>query len=165
MLIGISGKKRSGKDTVADILMMKYPKSIKYYFAACLKMEVARACGVTVEYIDEHKDNFRRILQGWGTDFRRKLQDENYWIKKMEIAVQNFSSFKNIIIPDVRFKNEYDFVKQNGGIVIRVSRDTGAIDNHVSETELDKEQFDAVILNDSDFGHIVDQVLAIDKIK
>lgn len=160
-LIGISGKKRTGKDTVADILVRLHPNTIKYYFAAPLKQEVARACGVSVEYIDAHKANFRLILQGWGTNFRRDLHDKNYWVRKMEIAIAHLEKFNTVVIPDVRFKNEYDFIKKNGGKVLRVSRATGMQDTHPSETELDKEKFDEIILNDSTIDHLIEQVVKI----
>ena len=146
MIIGISGKKRAGKDTVADILYVLHSNSVRYYFAQPLKLEVARACGVSVEYINEHKDNFRLILQGWGTNFRRELYDKNYWIKKMEVAISNLERYDNILIPDVRFKNEYVMVKSKGGIMIRVLG-ISQPDSHVSEIELDNEPFDYVIDN------------------
>lgn len=160
MIIGISGKKRSGKDTVADILLGAHANSIKYSFSNPLKCEVARACGVTVEYIEEHKDNFRLILQGWGTDYRRKLFGEDYWIKKMDQAIEQFSGRSLVIIPDVRFMNEYDWVKLHDGIMVRVERPglpTG--DGHVSETELDNiPNWDIVIRNDGTIKDLIDQV-------
>lgn len=162
MIIGISGKKRSGKDTVADMLQMFIPKTIKYHFATPLKREVAMAMNVSVEYIDQHKDNFRKILQGYGTDYRRMLFGDDYWVNKMQTALSVIStngSINNIIIPDVRFKNEYEFVKRNHGIMIRVnSSRTDNTDTHISETELDTFKFDYTIDNSGTLIELNEQV-------
>lgn len=161
-IIGISGKKGAGKDTIADILLCHYPKSIKYSFAAQLKIEVSHATGYGVEYIELHKDNFRLILQGWGTDFRRKLFGVDYWIKKMEDARERLSINHDVlIVPDVRFINEYEWVKRNGGIVIRVERNHDYGDVHASEVELDNATFDHTILNIGSFMDLQQKVMEI----
>lgn len=165
MIIGISGKKRSGKDTVADMLQMFLPKTIKYHFATPLKREVAAVMNVSVEYIDQHKDNFRKILQGYGTDYRRMLFGDDFWIKKMQTALGVISAngnVNNIVIPDVRFKNEYEFVKANHGLMIRVnSNRTDNADTHISETELDKFTFDYTIDNSGTLVELSEQVETI----
>ena len=42
----------------------------------------------------------------------------------------------NWIITDVRFFNETQAIKDKGGILIRVNRDSDSKDSHVSENEL-----------------------------
>jgi len=161
MFIGISGKKKSGKDTVADIISTILPNCIKYSFATELKKEVSRATGFSVKYIDEHKDNFRLVLQGWGTDFRRGIYGDTYWIKKMEEACEQFGMYENILIPDVRFENEYDWIKSKNGIVIRVDRHMDFSDSHISETALDNYKFDHHIIND---GTLEDLVVMVEQL-
>ena len=52
------------------------------------------------------------------------------------------------IIPDVRFESEAKAIKDRGGILIRVNRNTGYCDNHPSETALDNyDKFDFIINN------------------
>ncbi len=166
MIIGLSGKKHCGKDTAANIICQLVPSCIKYAFAAELKNEVARATGFSVRYIDEHKESFRLILQGWGTDFRRKIFGEYYWIKKMEEAIVTLSSrYQNIIIPDVRFKNELDWIKGKGGMVFRIERFVDFSDTHVSETELDGAQFDGVLLNHGTEQNLEDKLVKLDIVK
>lgn len=110
----------------------------------------------------EEKDPL--LLQWWGTDFRRKHFGDNYWTKKIEdriISAYSNSELNNdsiILIPDTRFKNEYDMITEewnpemaegfiqtenyyisvnryteNGTRFISNDRDP----NHPSETELD----------------------------
>ena len=159
MIIGLSGKKRSGKDTVADIVCNMYPSTIKYAFASPLKLEVATATGFSLKYIEEHKSNFRLILQGWGTDFRREIYGKDYWIRKMEEALKLIlSTHEHVVIPDVRFLNEYEFVKSLGGVMIRIERAVDYSDTHVSENELDHTTFDHVIVNDGTERDLVDKI-------
>lgn len=96
------------------------------------------------------------ILQFWGTNFRR-AQDPDYWVNKLIRIILN-SPEKYIIIPDVRFYNEYNYIKEKHGIYIDVKRfnsdgtlylDPNRDPNHQSEVELDDAEADFVIKADS----------------
>ena len=158
-IIAISGKKHAGKDTVAHILRVNHKgPSLAYSFATPLKQEVAMACGVKVEFIEQFKDNFRLILQGWGTNFRRQLYDEYYWTKKMSKALDMFEGAGNIglvVIPDMRFKNEYALMKARGATLVRVEREGLQADGHPSETDLDNEKFTHTIYNNGTLANLV----------
>lgn len=150
VIIGISGKKQSGKDEVCKHILEHFPDSaVRIAFADALKLEVAIALVKPLAYIDEHKDNLRLILQGWGTDYRRKLHGEDYWVRQWLRTVKN-SSHKVIVCPDVRFINEADTIKKMGGYVIRVDRKSvDTSDTHPSETALDNYTFDHIIDNNA----------------
>lgn len=164
-IIGISGKKQAGKDTLCDLLIKAADaKGTRIAFADALKEEVARACGVTVEFINANKEMFRPILQWWGTDFRRKLKGETYWVDKAIVKIsQAIKSGKDlIIIPDVRFRSEALTLLDLGAHVIRVSRPEQAGDTHASETELDNfESFHHIILNTGTIEDLKPEVQAI----
>lgn len=144
-IIGIAGKKRSGKDEVCKALMDKFSETkrcVRVGFADALKQEVAEACDVTLNDIERNKENFRLILQGWGTDFRRSLHGKNYWIHIVEQTIASLPKDTVVIIPDVRFNNELEFVLNNGGMLIKVVRpDLVDNDTHASETSLSNENF------------------------
>lgn len=150
-IIGLAGFKHSGKDEVAKIIS-KYCHQLNPHrigYADALKEEVAQAVGVDIEYINQHKDNFRLILQGWGTDFRRKLHGDDYWIRKLGNKLLHTPyTCQLVLIPDVRFHNEVSFIKELNGQVWNVVRFLGTDDRHTSETELvDYHKFDSVIDN------------------
>lgn len=140
IIIGISGKKHSGKTTLARFgtELIKAPTAT-IAFADSLKEEVAKACGVTVDYLEVNKTLFRPILQWWGSEWRRK-QNPNYWIEKVgEKILALPDNIMCVFIPDVRFINEANWVTGLGGYIVRVER-TGfnkKKDEHLSETELD----------------------------
>lgn len=54
----------------------------------------------------------RKLLQIIGTEFFRNTISSNFWT---DIAPKS-----HIIVPDVRFQNEIDFIKNNGGVIIKV---------------------------------------------
>lgn len=138
ILIGLSGKAGSGKDECCKRILQHYPQGKRLAFADPLKDEVCKAMRITREYLEQHKKHFRLILQGWGTDYRRQMFGEDYWIKRwLEVAVQSIASM--IVVPDVRFPNEARTIQELGGYVFHVVRKNhdGGAGNHSSETEMD----------------------------
>jgi hypothetical protein len=72
-----------------------------------------------------------------------------------------------VVIPDVRFKNEIDFIKKGGGKVIRIVRPVetiGGVDLHPSESEalaIPDSEFDHIILNDQGLQYLEARVDAM----
>jgi len=146
ILIGLSGKKQSGKDTFCGFLREAAKNhgvsTERIAFADSLKEELAAACHVTPDFIECHKDQFRLGLQWWGTEFRRQICGyDGYWIDKLNKKLI-LSTADVVIIPDVRFVNEARFVLRHGGRVIRIvragaDRNAESTHQHVSETDMD----------------------------
>lgn len=164
-IIGISGKKKSGKDTIANIICaMNDGVNIKYAFATELKKEVAHACNCSVTFIDTNKDLFRPILQWWGTEYRRNLFGRDYWIRKMRAALEHMkeNGVNLVVIPDVRFENEFEFIKYELKAPVyrveRISNFTNGYDIHPSEIALDGETFDFVVQNNGTINQLIDEV-------
>lgn len=161
-IIGIAGKKGSGKDTVYKIihnLLYKDRLIKRISFADAVKYEVAQACDVTILFIEENKEKFRPMLQWWGTDFRRRFTSSDYWVKQWNLKINNFFEWHNnqttiIITPDVRFLNEIQAIKDAGGVIWHVeivdkpSVINDDTDKHASETQLNyTDNFDATLQN------------------
>ena len=75
----------------------------------------------------------REFLQKLGTAVRNEVHPE-FWTRALFIKEGNN---QNLIIPDVRFPNEAQIVKDHGGILIRIERPGAGAGNHISETALD----------------------------
>jgi hypothetical protein len=153
-ILGFSGKKGSGKDTAAAIMRDCFPAGtvVRIAFADALKAEVANACGVPVEHINENKDVFRPILQWWGTEFRRNHKGgEDYWIEQLKWTLDTLpSNIRAVFITDVRFPNEAEMVLGNLGKLVRIESNRFRLnkrDPHVSETALDDVRFDYTLQN------------------
>jgi hypothetical protein len=60
-----------------------------------------------------------KLLQWWGTEFRR-AQDENYWVNKLFASIPSNTDIA--IVSDVRFPNEADGIVDRGGYNVNVQR-------------------------------------------
>jgi hypothetical protein len=174
-IIGISGKMGSGKNYLAEKILYPYFKN-KYNiliigFGDLMKNELF-ARDLTLMYDDLYdKKTFetRNKLQQYGTENGRNKYHKNIWIRGLDIQIETFSrrSGKDtlIIICDVRFKNEYDYIINKGGKVVRIEAPErtlkrylnevnnnfdkyNIIKNHISEIELDNHKFNYIINND-----------------
>lgn len=170
MLIGIGHKKRTGKDQYAKYLAEQLlhhgvGTTDIFHFADALKEEVADVCRVSLDFIEANKQKFRPMLQWWGTDFRRDLCGDNYyWIKQTEEKFLN-SPANHVIVSDVRFENEARAIKKWGGVLIKIQRETGDIDPHPSETELDGfKDWDFVITNEGSLLDLLNKANAMAKL-
>lgn len=100
---------------------------------------------------------YRELLQKIGTEVGRVV-DPNLWVKSM------FSYLKedqNYIITDIRFKNELEYCKEKGAVIIKINRNVPEMP-HSSEHDLDDEtNFDIVIDNNGTIEELVDKVLQL----
>ena len=130
-LIGITGKARAGKDTVASMILDMYP-SEGYSFALPLKMGLQAMLGLTWAHTDgELKEcelewlgkSPRQLMQTLGTEWGRVCVDENIWLTLAQRRyAMNHSLGRTLVISDVRFQNEADWIRENGKL-IHVYRD------------------------------------------
>ena len=61
-----------------------------------------------------------KLLQWWGTEFRRQHFGHDYWVKKIFASIP--ANLDIALISDVRFVNEAEAIKQLGGYTINVQR-------------------------------------------
>lgn len=159
-VIGISGKKRSGKDTLGHQIACQLHSVIVTAFAKALKAEIQEAVKLPPEFIERHKEEFRPLLQWWSTEFRRKLYPniDTYWLNKVEQELSDAKErgYQFAIITDVRFPNEAQYVKSVGGILINVVRAGQKADAHISENALnDYGHFDYVVENNGTLADLL----------
>ncbi len=171
VIIGISGKKQSGKSTLGDsifnsIIQRSNYKCKRYSFADELKQKVCMGVmGLTHEQCygtDKQKNSFtiyrwekfpeniRENRTGFMTA-REIMQyvSTEFFRKYFDEDIWLNATFRNIfkeqpdfaLISDVRFPSEVDNIIDNGGYVIRLLRDSCEKDSHKSEIALDNYDF------------------------
>ena len=140
-IIAIAGRMGSGKDVCATHLIENH-QFVKYSFAGSLKDAVSVVFGwdrvllegetpesrVWRETIDQWWANRlsikhltpRWVLQNWGTEVCRQGFHQDIWVASLENKLSKIN--ENVVITDCRFKNEFDTVKNVGGICIRLER-------------------------------------------
>lgn len=165
-LIGIYGHAGVGKDTIGAYLASNYCNVYGESFADPLKEACAWAFGLDREDFDD-PDLKNEVNEYWGVSprmmaqfvgtelFRQgiihyglpiKQDSRNFWIHRLagrltgalnEYKTNPYTPGDCVVIRDVRFQNEYDWIIQNEGIVIHVTRPgfTGnvGIKGHASE--------------------------------
>lgn len=137
MLIGVVGFIGSGKGTVGDLLEQK--GFVKDSFAKPLKDACAVMFGWPRDLLEgdteesrqwrEQPDEFwsekigkkfspRLALQLLGTEAGRNVFHKDIWVN----SLLKRAGDNNVVITDVRFKNELKFIHKNNGIIVRVKR-------------------------------------------
>jgi len=137
MIIGLVGFIGSGKGTVGDILETQ--GFSKDSFAKPLKDACSIMFGWPREMLEgdtevsrkwrEEPDSFwsekfgytfttRLALQFMGTEAGRNVFHQDVWV----ISLLNRAKGKDVVVTDVRFKNEINYIQQNGGVIVRVRR-------------------------------------------
>lgn len=163
MLIGICGRARSGKDTAAEYLMRNHQFS-RHRLADPIKAMLKAGLGIPLEIWEDNELKERQLpslgrsprylAQTLGTEWGRELVHGELWLL---IAAQVWSDAKKrdgrLVVPDVRFINEAEWVRSEGGRVFQIVRPEHdhQMDNaaHASEAGIPAALIDEVVYNDS----------------
>ena len=161
MIISITGKIGSGKDTIARMIQEYTKDSWEVRkFAGKLKQIASILTGVSQHLFEDQEFKkldmsgnwgmtYREFLQKLGTDALRDNLHKEVWINALFSEQRDRNS--NWIITDTRFPNEYDACKKHDAVMIKVVRPGSYTGNHASEISLDHisdSGWDFIIIND-----------------
>lgn len=140
-LIGLIGRARSGKDTVAGYLARRHMFA-HIAFADPMKQMLEAAFGDLFRDGDREKPidwlgkSPRQLMQTLGTEWGRNQVHPELWVMLTEQKVKNAVEFNlPLVISDVRFYNEANMILKHGGELWFVSRNTSEqVNPHSSET-------------------------------
>lgn len=159
-IIGISGKAGSGKDWLGREVLR--PRGYAQFSLSWHMKVVGVAAGWKYEAMfGAHKSEAaREYLQKGGTEQGREKHGENWWIDMADAWLRTLEEggwpVDKVYVPDVRFRNEAEWVRAKGGLLVRMVHGAGrpyplsgtAGADHRSETDLDDwEDWDAVVVN------------------
>lgn len=96
-------------------------------------------------------------------EFNNKRKEFSYHIKKLYLDYYDLFNKEGskIVIADVRFPDEVEFIKWIGGTIIKVNRDTeeNEYSNHESEKNIDKiKDVDIQLDNDRTIQHLYKKI-------
>lgn len=162
LLIGLCGKKGSGKTYIAEHLRDNHDAKI-IRFADTLK-DMMRVMGFSEGQINGDLKEVacdmlnglspRYAMQTLGTEWGRNLLHENIWV---DMLIGKASRAKGtVVVDDVRFPNEVDSIRESGGVLIWVERDSiyEGGDSHSSETAIDASYCDLLMDNTRDISTV-----------
>lgn len=169
-IIGIGGRLRSGKDTVADYLVERYGFTKLGMSDPLLKAALVLDPIVTSETDELNYDVYpirlsevvetqgyvaakeipevRRFLQVLGTDFGRYMIGENVWVNMAANAIAETEG--DVVITGLRFPNETQMIGDLNGETWWIDRSLTtdeALARHASENGVNSRMFDLTIEN------------------
>ena len=133
LIIGLSGTMHSGKTTAANGLLNAYaPKACIVSLAQPIKESIQSITGHMVT--KSNKETLRPLLQSYG-EVMKELHGERHWIDRAEARWQLLKFNHDImVVDDIRFPFEADWLRSLGGFVIGISRpDNTPTSLHASE--------------------------------
>lgn len=171
-IIGIAGLARSGKDTAAQAL------EDELGFARVSLADPMREILLAMDPILQDEDplcwsrrlstflsryegdydllkadkevgpEYRRLMQRLGTEGGRRILGEDVWVNRLFKTIGD-RGLKRVVVPDVRFDNEAQAIRDAGGLMVLVKRDglNGSSMTHVSEQGVSYDLIDKVVPN------------------
>ncbi len=178
MLIGLHGKPRVGKDTLAAYLIKKY-RLLRFGPSVPVKNTTAAMFGIPREYLDDDtmKDayddfwgmTYRQMAQKVGKESSRDVFGDDIWMRHVERLLLNIEHgidqdivghVKGIILADIRYANEAEWVRKMGGTVIFVVRDNlpeSSGSEHPAEAGLPLDLADIVMYNNGTIADLYNE--------
>lgn len=169
-VIGLLGRARRGKDTVADYICKKYPDYRKVKLAAPVK-DAARCLygfshdqleGAAKEIVDPRWNISPRDAMVFITDTFMDKMGSTFFTRRLFDAFDANTcphSGAHIIISDVRYVNDIAEIRKRNGIVIKITRATAPY--HPWERSIDSLAADYTITNDGSLEQLYRNIDAI----
>lgn len=162
-VIGVTGRARAGKDTVANMIKDHIGGS-RYSFATPIyDMLAAIGFDFRSSTWSDHKDKTipglgvspRRMLQTLGTEWGRELVHPDFWLMLAEIQLDKMS---RMVVSDVRFENEATWVRKHGVLIRVVRTDAASVEAHASENGVEPTSADILINNNGTLKELEQRV-------
>lgn len=178
LVVGICGKARAGKDTIASMLSKQWINEGVYVSTLSMATPIKEMIqSVFGGFLPEEKEKViegigaspRVLYQTLGTDWGRHMIDEDIWVNCAQRRIDDLKrwAFSGVdfgwnveqmvlFIPDIRFDNE----RQLCDVLLEVRRPDGPkIVEHESEEGVSPELVDCIIMNDGTLDDLRSEVL------
>lgn len=184
MIVALIGRKRSGKDTVARLLIEEYG-FYRYAFADPIREAAGHIFLWTLRHMEDKKEEIdprwgispRQAMQHLGTEWGQFALGEKYptfkditgrklWVKRFIEWRKENDQFENVVISDTRFSHEIEEIKNSielekeKKLFIRIARPDLQIekDMHESEKHVDELFCNYQIMNNRSIGNLFECV-------
>lgn len=179
LLIGLCGPIGAGKTTVADFLVNEYgfteitfkqpiidallnifPDLTPEHFSDRSLKETPLAWATTSPLAWMEKSP-RDLAKSLGTEWGRDMVHPDLWVKHAEDSYRKIVECKlecedgygkDVVFSDLRFDNEYDMIKRNGGVVIGVVRNSIKVDANLLAHKSEQYAFDVDYTIDNSYS-------------
>jgi hypothetical protein len=174
ILIGLTGRAHSGKDTAAcmieAICLTAGINQQTFAFATSMRAAL-RALGVPPDYIKQPElknklipelgASYRQLMQELGDMGRKVLPD--FWVRFVARSISNLPDGVGlIVITDVRYPNEAEWIRANGGVIVQLNRKAAPeVRSHSSEQHFAELQAEYVIDNNGTLAELEARLAAL----
>lgn len=170
-LIGLTGYARSGKDAAASFLVERGWKRLAFADAVrkgLLAMNpIITGSRRLKDIVDEDGWDYaklnpevRRLLQVYGTEAGRDIHGSCCWADIVACQIVSLRGNYHIVVTDVRFREEVRMIQVYGGQIIRIAKPgVGPVNDHKSDTAIDRIQEDSWIANDGTLEDLKRKIL------
>lgn len=160
ILIGLTGRARSGKTTAAEHLARTYLLE-QYAFADPLRDGLMAIFNLDpTDFEGDRKEqplgwldcSPRQLMQSMGTEWARNTVHPDVWVKlaeqNLEYMTKALGAVLGFVVSDVRFENEADLIRRRGGTIIHILRPNAlAVNPHISEAGIAANSADLTLPN------------------
>lgn len=161
-IIGFAGKAGAGKDTAAAYLVERHGFQ-RMAFADVLKEAVSCLFGISLNHLNhpytkelrtEAWGKSPRELMQWLGDVLRRDINNDFFVTALAQRVKSMGATR-VVVSDVRFVREAEFIRAHGGKIIELSRNeqqlhmSGSARQHESERGLPDRLIDYKLANNS----------------
>lgn len=173
ILLGLTGPAGSGKDTFADALF-EHHSFVKTSFAAPLKVAAQAIFGFSAQQMHERdmkeavSDYWgfspREALQKLGTESVRDVFGPDTWIKRWLLSYMQLKDTDHVVVTDVRFDNEANLIRHQGGWIVHLRRPANPFDigrSHRSEQGVTFALGDMLVENDGSLDLLRETAIGI----
>ena len=174
ILIGLTGRARSGKTTAAEHLARTYLLE-QYAFADPLRDGLMAIFNLDpTDFEGDRKEqplgwldcSPRQLMQSMGTEWARNTVHPDVWVKlaeqNLEYMTKALGAVLGFVVSDVRFENEADLIRRRGGTVIHILRPNAlAVNPHISEAGIAANSADLTLPN---YGTVESFLRSLDEV-
>ena len=146
-ILALYGPQQAGKSEAAKAIAT-LPRWSRLSFAQPLYDMMSALLGEDARKLDKAAPldalcgkTLRQGLQLLGTEFGRGLIGDTIWLNAMGAAIrrEHAAGSAGVVIDDLRFANEYQFLRERGATIIRIEREGCLIptlnQGHASEAD------------------------------
>ena len=119
-LVGLCGLSGNGKSRLADEAQNLCDKVQILSVASTLKKKAASFADIEEELLLQDKEGFRPLLVALGAAGRDSL-GLDHWLNDLKERYAALPAGTIVFIDDIRYENEAEWVRSEGGLIVNVS--------------------------------------------
>lgn len=171
LLIGLTGRAGAGKSTAAAHLehewamqQIAFAEPIQAMLCQLFSMAGIDGAWTADRALKELPTtlgwSYRHLAQSLGTEWARHQLADDFWLRVAGSRLYTpMMKTEHVVISDVRFPNEADWIRARGGVIVRVLREgLPSVRQHESERHADSITPDTELLNFGSVSTLHDQI-------